>query len=290
MNITYKVPDYKRIRVILDSDTACEADDPFAIAYALMSPKLDVRAIIAEHFACSGSEQASYEAIQKLINVMEIDTNILHGEIWPPNEKNEASEGVRFIIEEARKKDEHPLFILCLGALTNIARALKEAPDIAEHITIVTIGGRDYFEPDQDIREFNFGNDIEAANTVLSSNAPLWQIPICTYATMRVGLAELQCRVAPYGRTGKYLFEQMVQYNLTPQANWTAGESWSLGDSPAVGVVLHDTCGKRHWQTPLRITKDTGYGEELNARKILVYDSIDSRYLMEDFYAKLSLL
>ena len=57
-----------------------------------------------------------------------------------------------------------------------------------------------------------------------------------------------------------------------------------------MGVVLHNNCGKQHWQQPLRVLPSTGYGEPLPARDILVYDTIDSRYLMEDFYAKLSLL
>lgn len=37
MGLAYDIPEYKRIRVIIDSDAACEADDPFAIAHALMS-------------------------------------------------------------------------------------------------------------------------------------------------------------------------------------------------------------------------------------------------------------
>ena len=49
-NDLIKIPDYKKIRVIIDTDAACEADDPFAIAQALMSPKLIVRGILAEHF------------------------------------------------------------------------------------------------------------------------------------------------------------------------------------------------------------------------------------------------
>ena len=290
MHLNFEVPDYKRVRVILDTDCACEADDPFAVAYALMSPKLIVKGIIAEHFNEPGSMQASYDAILKLTNAMHLNPNVLHGEEIPLCAARPASEGVQFIIDEARREDDHPLYVLCLGALSNIARALREAPDIAQKLTVVTIGGRDYFEPDQDIREFNFGNDIDAANALLSSDVPVWQIPFCTYTAMRVGLAELQCRVAPCGDAGKYLFEQMVAYNLTPRAGWTAGESWALGDSPAVGVVLHNNCGKQHWQQPLRVLPSTGYGEPLPARDILVYDTIDSRYLMEDFYAKLSLL
>lgn len=289
MRFTYEVPDYKRVRVIVDTDAAGEADDSFAIAYALMSPKMMVKGILAEHFGQEGSMEASYEAILRVTRSIHMQANVLYGETWP-QQGEQPSEGVRFLIEEARREDAHPLYVLCLGALTNIARALKEAPDIAHRMTVVTIGGRDYFEPDQDVKEFNFGNDVAAANALLSSDVPVWQIPICTYSTVRVGLAELQCRVAPYGEAGKYLFEQMVAYNHTKQASWTPGESWSLGDSPAVGVVLHNNCGKQHWQKPLRVLEDTGYGEELHAREILVYDTIDSRYLMEDFYAKLSLL
>ena len=49
----FDVPDYKKIRVIIDTDAACEADDPFAIVHAILSPKLIVKGIVAEH--CSQS-------------------------------------------------------------------------------------------------------------------------------------------------------------------------------------------------------------------------------------------
>ncbi|HSK68084.1 MAG TPA: nucleoside hydrolase, partial [Candidatus Limnocylindria bacterium] len=60
---TFEVPEGKRVRVIVDSDAACEADDPFAIAHALLSPKLDVRAVVAAHFGGPGTMEASYAAI-----------------------------------------------------------------------------------------------------------------------------------------------------------------------------------------------------------------------------------
>lgn len=47
--LLYTVQDYRKKRVIIDMDAACEADDPFAIAHALMSRMLDVRAVCAEH-------------------------------------------------------------------------------------------------------------------------------------------------------------------------------------------------------------------------------------------------
>ena len=39
MPFQYKVSEDKKVRVIIDTDAACEADDPFAIAHALMCQK-----------------------------------------------------------------------------------------------------------------------------------------------------------------------------------------------------------------------------------------------------------
>ena len=36
MALKFDVRDEKKIRVIVDTDAACEADDPFAIAHSLM--------------------------------------------------------------------------------------------------------------------------------------------------------------------------------------------------------------------------------------------------------------
>ena len=55
MAYLFDVPEYKKVRVIIDTDAACEADDPFAIVQALLSPKLIVKGIVAEHFNVPGS-------------------------------------------------------------------------------------------------------------------------------------------------------------------------------------------------------------------------------------------
>ena len=287
MDLQFDVRDEKRIRVILDTDAACEADDPFAIAHAVLSPKLIVKGIVAEHFAQPGSMRRSYDAVRRLMNAMHRMENVMYGEEYPLDREGPLSEGAAFMIEEALREDRHPLFILCLGALSNIARALKAAPDIANKITIVTIGGHSYDITEAPFREFNFGNDPEAANAVLGSKAEVWQSPSSVYGSMLVGLAELQRRVMPCGEAGKYLFEQMVAYNNTDQASWTCGESWSLGDSPAVGVTLTPQCGRSHRARIKHVNPDTTYTDIPDGRFIKFFDSIDARYILEDFCSKL---
>ncbi len=285
--LDYDVADSKKIRVMIDSDTACEADDPFAIAHALLSPKLIVKAIVAEHFKEPGSMERSWEAARKVAYALCSTIPVLKGEPGPGSAE-EPSEGVRAIIEEARREDPHPLFLLCMGALTNIARAFEAAPDIERRVTVVTIGGIEYgTEPRW--TEYNFGNDTDAANRVLGSEAEIWQIPSNVYGSIRIGLAELQEKVRPCGEIGRYLFEQLRAYNASPFAGWTPGESWTLGDSPSVAVALDQSCGVWQLRQAQRVLPDTSYGDSIGGKRIRVYLSVDSRYLLEDFFSKLRL-
>jgi inosine-uridine nucleoside N-ribohydrolase len=284
----FEVPEKKKCRVIIDSDTACEADDPFAIAYALLSPKLIVRGIVAEHFAQPGSMEKSRAAARKLVSAMGLDMPVYAGQDGPDDPS--VSEGVSLIIREALNDDPHPLYVLCMGALTNMARAIREQPEITSRLTVVTIGGHPYEEEEIPWKEFNFGNDPAAANFVLQSDAPVWQIPSNVYGSIRVGIAELQERVRPCGLGGRYLFDQLAEYNASPAADWNMGESWSLGDSPSVAAVLNPRCGRTSFQRVREVREDTSYGIEIpGVREILVYRDMDSRYLLEDFFAKLAL-
>ncbi|MCR5728562.1 MAG: hypothetical protein K6G24_13990 [Lachnospiraceae bacterium] len=42
----FKVQEKKRIRVILDTDAACEADDQYAIVHALLTPRFIIKGIM----------------------------------------------------------------------------------------------------------------------------------------------------------------------------------------------------------------------------------------------------
>ena len=141
-----------------------------------------------------------------------------------------------------------------------------------------------------EVREFNAGNDVEAINYVLNSGVNFWQIPNDVYGKMRISLAEIERRIAPCGEIGRHLFENMETYNHSEHAGWTAGESWTLGDSPAVGVVLDPDCGFYHETEAPIILDDTTNKFEKGRPKIRVYTSVDSRFILEDFIAKLEIL
>lgn len=286
----FKVQESKRIRVILDTDAACEADDQFAIVHALLTPRFSVKGIIAEQFNSEGgkdSVEKSYDEIQKILKLMQIsDVPVYRGAYQTLKGEGDApaSEGADFIIKEALKENEQPLFVLCQGAITNVAAALNKCPEIADKFTCIWIGGGFYPEGGW---EFNLLNDYHAANVVFKSKLELWQVPMESYTTMQLGYAELQKKVMPCGELGKYLFEQMIDLGL--RAEWIMGESWSLGDSPAVGLALNPGCGRYRVRKAPVVDEQGHYMECEENREIRVYYKVDSRYILEDFFAKLEL-
>lgn len=293
MAILFDVPDYKKIRVIVDTDAACEADDPFAIVHALLSPKLIVKGITAEHFNVEGSVTRSYEEIRTILDAMQMDIPFYKGEEAALNEPGQkgSSEAVDLIIREALSDDEHPLYILCQGAITNVAAAFNKCPDIINRVTVVWIGthGEQTVAP---FREFNAGNDIIAANEVLSSGANIWLVPSNVYTTITIGIAEIQKDILPCGAIGRHLFENLVNYNNSEGAGWTQGESWSLGDSPAIAIAINPGCGHyKEIKAPV-VCEDTSsrIADENEERPVIrMYTDVDSRYILGDLIAKLKL-
>lgn len=287
--IKFTVPDEKRIRVIIDTDAACEADDPFAIVQALLSPKAIVKGILAEHFAETDSMQRSYDEINTILELMECDVPVFKGQNGPLSEDSEVSEAAEFIISEAMDEDTHPLFILCQGAITNVAAALKKCPEIKDRMTVIWIGTHGEAPCPAPFREFNAGNDIEAANYVLKNTANIWLVPSQVYSTIHIGIAEIEKRIMPLGKIGYHLYKNMIDYNNSEGAFWTNGESWSLGDSPAIAIALNPGCGRFKMIKAPVVLEDTSskYSEEMP--EIRMYTDVDSRYILEDMIAKLEL-
>ena len=293
MKKLYTVPDIKRIRVIIDTDTACEADDQFAVAHALLTPRFIVRGITAAQFFRAENREdtvdrskAEAEKVARLVG--REDVAVYRGAAFPlPDEHTPVDSAASdFIIEEALHEDGHPLYILCMGAATNLASALLKRPDIAGRFTCIWIGGGTHPHGGW---EFNLTNDHHAANVLFRSPIELWQVQFDCYCRMRVSYAELQQKVAPCGEAGKYLFEQMVALGNSERGSWTMGESWSLGDSPAVGLAL-DFCIGKYVTLPAPIAAEDGkYIGAHPEHLIRVYTDVDSRFILEDMFAKLAI-
>lgn len=282
----------KRHRVIINTDAKNEADDQYAIVHAILTPSFELRGLIAAHFGTlksATSMKDSRREVDLILDLMELTgrVRVEDGAVGAiPDEHTAAdSAGARMIIDEAMKDDPRPLHIAFLGPLTDMASAILLEPRILQrNIRVVWIGGGSWPVGG---KEYNLSNDIGAANVVMRSGLEIWQIPQPVYRLMPVSYAELMERVYDKGRIGKYLVDQLIEWNarMVPHAI----EHRSLGDSPAVGVIMYPECGLSSWRAAPTFNGEMNYVHTGQYRAIKVYESIDCRFIHEDFFAKLAM-
>ncbi len=177
------------VPVILDTDTYNEIDDQFALIYCIAAPdKLKLRGVTAAPFYNDRSTgpadgmQKSFDEINRILKLTGKNQSIparrgadrFQGDRHTPI----ASAATDLIIAEAKqaKADGRRLFVCAIAALTNVAGALLLAPEIAESLVVVWLGGHQLSET-KNLREFNLQGDIPAAQTVFSCGVPVIQIP-----------------------------------------------------------------------------------------------------------------
>ena len=182
------LPPRRPVDAVLDTDAYNEIDDQFALSYLLsMSDRVTTRAIYAApfHNARSSSPkdgmEKSYEEILRLLGLIGKGfekTPVFRGsEGYLPKEEvpvySPAAEDLA--LRAMSYTEEEPLYVVAIGAITNVASALLLNPEIASRIVVVWLGGNAlHFDHN---REFNMMQDVFAARAVLSSGAPVVLFP-----------------------------------------------------------------------------------------------------------------
>ena len=178
-----------KIDVVLDSDAFNEIDDQYAIAYLLRSDdKLNTKAIYAAPFFNSHSSspedgmEKSYDEILKIVSLCgrdDLKPNIFKGSRqYLPNEETPViSPAAEDLAKRAMEySKEKPLYVVAIGAITNVASAILINPAITERIVVIWLGGHgnEFKNP---ASEFNMKQDIAGARVLFNCKAPLVQLP-----------------------------------------------------------------------------------------------------------------
>lgn len=285
----------RRHRVIIDTDAKNEADDQYAIVHALLSPTLDIRGLVPAHFGTERSTRSMQESREETDLVLELmgrtdQVTVANGAATAlPDETTPVdSPGARLIVEESKNaSDGDPLFVAFLGPLTDMATAILLDPAIVDRpVVVIWIGGMAHGELDAsyDGIEFNLRNDITAANVVFDSGITLWQVPANVYSAVSVSYAELEERIGGTSKLADYLIQQLVEWNAT----WHPEpiEFRSLGDSPAVSLILNPRGGSFRTVPAPRFSQDGTYVPG-SGHPVRVCESVDVRFLLEDMFAKI---
>jgi hypothetical protein len=134
------------VEAVLDTDTYNEIDDQFAVVYALLSPeRIRLRALYAAPFHNKRSEgpedgmEKSFAEIHRLLELMELPEAppVFRGSAsWlPDRETGVDSPAVDDLITRAREPRAGPLYVIAIGAITNVAVTLSPKPAISTGIS-----------------------------------------------------------------------------------------------------------------------------------------------------------
>jgi inosine-uridine nucleoside N-ribohydrolase len=209
--------------MVLDTDTYNEIDDQFALVHALLSPeRIDVEAIYAAPFHNDRSSgpadgmEKSYEEIVRLLRVIgRTHEGFVHrgATSWlPGSDQPVTSPAVADLIARAMADREGPLYVVAIGAPTNVASALLAEPRISARIVVVWLGGNASYWPTAS--EFNLKQDMHASRVLFDSGVPLVHVP-CLPVTDHLCTteAEIDRFVRGRGVLGDLLADEYAAYS-----------------------------------------------------------------------------
>ena len=255
------LPPKGKIRVVIDTDTYNEIDDQFAVVHALLSPeKLAIEGIYAAPFYNLRSNSPgegmdmSFDEILRLLKRLDIDPiNLAHRGstgFLDNYDHPYRSDAVNDLIDRAMRSDE-PLYVVAIGALTNIASAILIEPRIIEKIVLVWLGGNALHWPNT--VEFNLAGDVAASRLILDCGVPLILIPCQGVTThLRSTVSEIERYVQGKGAIGHYLAETFKGYSEDHFA-WSK-EIW---DVVTIGYLLNPDWVPSHIVSSPIITQRT---------------------------------
>lgn len=304
-----------RMRIIIDNDFGGDPDGLFELVHHLLSPSVEIRGIIGSHLKPGDGFDRSKETaanakkkIEEVLNIMQVgksyavyqgSNNALENDSTP-----QQSDAANAIIKEAMRTDTKlPLYVVCGAGLTDLASAYLLKPEIARRLTLIWIGGPEYTDlapppPGYTSLEYNLGIDIKAGQVIFNKSAiPIWQVPRNAYRQVLMPYSSLVLKVKTQGKIGDYLAGALQRVmKMVSKFNFNIGETYVVGDSPLVLLTAlqssfeADPSSSQYVLRPAPLINAGGlYEVNTSGRNIRVYNLLDVRLLLEDFYSKLYL-
>lgn len=278
----------EKIRVIIDTDTANEIDDQFALAYALANKDLlDIEAITLEpfvvgykHISPADSLIESKNETNRILRLMGLKNPklVYKGcDDFFTNGYCQENAAVKKIISVAKKGK---VTILALGVLANVAVALSLAPEIADNINVVWLGTKHIYHETFD--DSNYRKDKDAFEFVIKSRAEMTVIPSYIGKFIVTSTYELEKSIA-VNDIGRYLLRIAKSYNFE---NQEAGVK-TIYDVAPVAYLLHPEMFEARTIPANDLLKEQK--KTLMSRRVnYVFDMAPNNVVWQDFVKKIS--
>lgn len=302
------VPEGK-LRVILDTDTYNEVDDQIALAYLLLSQeRFDVEAVYAAPFYNNRAEspgdgmEKSYQEILHIMRLMHDPreemvfrgaTSFLSSGLKPaPNP------AVLDLVRRAKAEDPRELFVIAIGAPTNVATALELYPEIRDRITVIWLGGHGYWLEKPAI-EFNMWSDVSASRALLDSGVKLVIIPAFGVTShLLTTMADLETNLGGSGALCDFLIQRVKDFQIhRPSVDpkekivempidpaWSK-EIWDIG---AVAYLIDQNWFRTKQISSPILTNEGDFAWDASRHSVFMATFLDRHRIYKDLYQKLA--
>ncbi|WP_114579361.1 nucleoside hydrolase [Saliphagus sp. LR7] len=284
-------PPTGEVEIVLDTDTANEVDDQFALAYALFAETIDLQAVYAAPFDnanSSGPADGMAQSHDEIVHLLELagharpDRIAYRGAREYLDDGSITSAATTDLIERARgRSSEDPLYVVAIGAPTNVAAAIDQAPDIVDQIVVVWLGGHPYGW--HTACEFNLRQDRRASRVLFDSGVPLVHVPCKNVAEqLQTTVAELDAYLSGNGPLSEYLLE--IVTDLEPDRGVWSKVIWDL--APLAYLIDHEWIPTNLVHSP-RLSDDLRYTHDTSRHLIRVGMDARRDRILEDVFRTL---
>ena len=280
------------VRMVLDTDTYNEIDDQYAVVHALLSPdRLKVEALYAAPFYNNHSSgpadgmEKSYEEILRLLDRLGHSPDGFAfrgsaGYLSGPDTPQE-SDAVRDLVQRAMSAGDDPLYVVAIGAITNVAAAILLEPEIIRKIVVVWLGGHPLHSPSA--REFNLKQDLHASRLLFDCGVPFVQIPCSGVAShLTTTVPEIDAYVTGRGALGDFLAERFKGYSNDHYA-W-AKQIWDIA---ATGYLLNPAWVPTDLVHSPILTDQVTWSVDRSRHMIRIATSLDRNAIFRDLFQKI---
>ena len=198
---------------------------------------------------------------------------------YTENGYNEENDAVNKIIETANKNDK--TYILAIGAITNVAIAIKKEPKIVDKVEVIWLGGHSFLSKDN--KEFNFKQDIQAVRTILESKVKLTIIPCKNVASnLRTSIYELEHFLKGKSELCDYLCQRF--YNDGVHGTQERRVIWDIS---VIAYMINKEWFETEEVSQPNIKDDTSYELTESNHKITVVNYLNVDKIWRDLFEKL---
>lgn len=174
----------------------------------------------------------------------------------------EPMHAVEFIVRTLREAEE-PITLVSTGPLTNLAMALRLAPDIAQKVErFVCMGGSMGLGNISAAAEFNILADAEAAHIVFTAGRPVVMLGLDVTRKVSVDLARVERYEKEFaGNTAAKLFCDLMRFFCKTQKEYFGLDAGPLHDPCTVAYLIEPSLyrlNEMHVDVELRATQSYG--------------------------------